>query len=73
VIDYDELVANKHAMLPKLAAFAGIRYDTRLADALHDRSISKRTRLGARDAEYVDRFCTAAYERAYALRTIGAG
>jgi hypothetical protein len=72
VIDYDELVAHKHTMLPKLCAFVGLPYGAHLADALHDRSVNKRNRLGDRDAQYVDRFCLAVYARARALRTIGA-
>jgi hypothetical protein len=73
VVDYDELTASKHALLPQLCAFAGLEYDARLADALHDRSVSKGSRLAARDAEYVDRFCMPAYARARTVRTLGAG
>jgi hypothetical protein len=72
VIDYDELVAHKHTMLPKLCAFVGVPYGAQLADALHDRSVNKRSRLGSREADYVDRFCLDAYARARELRTIGA-
>jgi hypothetical protein len=71
IVDYDELVAKKHALLPQLCDFAGVTYDTRLGDALHDRSVGNRKRLDARDAEHVDRFCSDVYERARALRTIG--
>jgi hypothetical protein len=71
VVDYNELVANKHDLLPRLCEFAGVKYDTRLADALHDRSVGKRERLGTRDAEYVDRMCSDVYNRALKLRTIG--
>jgi len=71
VIDYDELVAHKHTMLPKLCAFVDVPYGTHLADALHDRSVNKRNRLGDRDAEHVDRFCLNVYTKAQALRTIG--
>jgi hypothetical protein len=73
IVDYDELVAHKHELLPELARFAGIEYDPRLADALHGRSVAKRTRLRERDAAYVDRTCAAVYERALALRTIRHG
>ena len=66
-----ELVAHKHALLPGLCEFAGIAYDARLGDALHARSVAKREQLGARDAEYVDRFCSAVYVSALAQRTIG--
>jgi hypothetical protein len=72
VVDYDELVANKYAMLPRLCEFVGVRYDARLAEALHDRSVNKRSKLGSRDADYVDRFCFDTYDGARALRTIGA-
>jgi hypothetical protein len=72
VVDYDELVAHKLTLLPRLCDFVGLAYDARLAAALHDRSVGKRNKLGARDAERVDRLCLGAYERALALRTIQA-
>jgi hypothetical protein len=71
VVDYDELVAGKHTLLPRLFDFAGVAYDKRFADALHDRSVGKRNRLSAPDAEHVDRFCSGVYDNARALRTIG--
>jgi len=72
VVDYDELISHKAALLPELCEFAGITYDARLGDSLHARSVAKREQLGARDAEYVDRFCSAVYASALARRTIGA-
>jgi hypothetical protein len=72
VVDYDELVAHKLELLPRLCEFAGVAFDSRLAAGLHDRSVGKRDRLGARDAERVDRFCSSAYEQALELRTIRA-
>jgi hypothetical protein len=72
VIDYDELTASKRTLLPQLCAFVGLDYDARLADALHDRSVSKGSRLATHDAEQVDRFCTPVYARARALRTLRA-
>lgn len=71
IVDYDELVADKHTLLPQLCEFAGIPYSTKLADGLHDRSVRNGARLNDRDADYVTRFCGAIYERARALRTIG--
>ena len=71
VVDYDELVANKKVLLPKLFEFVGVPYDARLGDGLHARSIVKREHVSARDAEYVDRFCSAVYTGALTLRTIG--
>jgi len=72
IVDYDELVARKQELLPELCEFVGLEYDARLGDALHARSVAKREQLGARDADYVDRFCSAVYADALALRTIGA-
>jgi hypothetical protein len=72
VVDYDELVANKQSLLPKLCEFVGVAYDARLGDALHSRSVGKRDQLGAADAKYVDRFCSGVYGRALEMRTIGA-
>ena len=71
IVDYDELVAHKKALLPELCAFAGVAYDVRLGDGLHARSIVKREHLSEHDAQYVDRFCSAAYAGALTLRTIG--
>jgi hypothetical protein len=72
IVDYDELVAHKRTLLPQLCEFAGVRYDTRLSDALHDRSVGKRDKLSARQAEEVDEACAAVYASALALRTIRA-
>jgi len=72
IVDYDELVANKRTLLPKLCDFAGLRYESRLGDALHDRSVGKRDKLNPRQAEQVDRTCSASYEGALTLRTIRA-
>jgi hypothetical protein len=49
-----------------------VHYDSALADALHDRSVGKRNKLTSREAEQVDRTCSAGYERALTLRTIRA-
>ena len=72
IVDYDELVANKESLLPKLCEFVDLAYEPRLGDTLHARSVGKRAQLGARDATYVDSFCSAAYDRALLLRTISA-
>lgn len=72
VVDYDELVAKKETMLPELCEFVGLPYEPRLAAGLHARSVDKREQLGARDAAYVDWFCSAVYDRARAQRTISA-
>ena len=72
VVDYDELVANKESLLPKLCEFVGLPYEARLGDALHARSVDKRDQLGPTDSDYVDRFCSAVYGRALEMRTIGA-
>lgn len=72
VVDYDELVANKEALLPKLCEFLGLAYEPQLGAALHARSVGKRDQLGARDAAYVDWFCSGVYDRALTLRTISA-
>jgi len=71
VVDYDELVVNKDALLPKLCEFVGVAYDPRLGASLHARSVGKRDQLSPRDTTYVDWFCAAGYERALEMRTIG--
>ncbi|HEY3516937.1 MAG TPA: sulfotransferase domain-containing protein [Gammaproteobacteria bacterium] len=72
VVDYDDLVAHKQTLLPELCEFVGLPYDARLGDSLHARSVTKREQLGARDAEYVDRFCSAVYASALSQCTLKA-
>ena len=72
VVDYDELVAHKETLLPRLCEFVGLAYEPRLGAALHARSVGKRDQLAARDAAYVDGFCSAIYDRSLTLRTISA-
>jgi hypothetical protein len=72
IVDYDELVARKYELLPQLCDFAGVAYTPRLAESLHDQSVRNGAHLREKDVEHVERFCSAIYERARALRTIGA-
>ena len=70
VVDYDELVAHKDELLPRLCEFVGLPYEPKLGDKLHARSVAKRDRLSARATQYVDEFCRDVYERALERRTI---
>jgi hypothetical protein len=70
VVDYEELVSHKDELLPQLCEFAGLKYEPRLGDMLHARSIGKSLRLGASAVEHVDQFCKNVYERALQLRTV---
>jgi hypothetical protein len=72
VVGYDELVARKEELLPRLCEFAGVQYEPRLGDKLHARSVDKRDRLGARITQYVDGFCREVYERSLQRRTVRA-
>lgn len=72
IVDYDELVAHKDELLPRLFDFAGVQYEPRHGEKLHARSVGKRERLGASATEHVDRFCKEVYERALQRRTVKA-
>jgi hypothetical protein len=71
VVDYDELVAHREEILPRLFEFANTPFDRQLLRHLHGNSVNRGNRLGATEAAHVDKLCMDVYQRARALRTIG--
>jgi hypothetical protein len=70
IVDYDDLVWYRDALLPQLCEFAEIPYERALASQLHGRNARKGDRLPDWAGEYVDKMCRPAYREARALRTI---
>jgi hypothetical protein len=72
VVDYDDLVVHRDALLPQLCEFAEIPYDPELTRHSHGKSARKGDRLAAWEARHVDDLCDEVYRKARALRTIRA-
>jgi hypothetical protein len=72
IVDYDDLVAHRDALLPQLCEFADIPYDRELTRQLHGKNARNGDRLAAWEGRHVDDVCAAVYRKARALRTIGA-
>lgn len=71
IVDYDELVQHKEAMLPRVYEFLDLEFDPALLGYLHQRSLRKGSRLRRHQAKAVDEVCGPVYRDARALRTIG--
>jgi hypothetical protein len=71
VVDYDDLVLHKAALLGDICAFAGVPFDASLLDRLHGRSIRRGNRLSEAQTARVDHVCSRIYRDARALRTVG--
>lgn len=72
IVDYDELVRNKHEMLPAIYEFIDLEYDPSYADKILETSIDKASRLSEKEVAVIDRLCEPTYERARELRTLTA-
>ncbi len=69
VIDYDDLVLNKHVVLPKIFEFAGLPIRDDLIEGLHAKSVRRGSRLPERMTARVEEICVPIYERALTYRT----
>lgn len=72
IVDYDELVARKTTLLPQLCEFARVRYTPALAASFEADTTQRSVPLRGKEAAHVEELCVDIYERARALRTIGA-
>ncbi|MFO7285343.1 MAG: sulfotransferase [Gammaproteobacteria bacterium] len=68
VVDYDELVLHKEALLPAVFEFLDLPYRPELGGLLHARSVNKGRLLPAAQAAYVEETCRNVYERAREAR-----
>ncbi|OHX36748.1 hypothetical protein BJL95_07535 [Methylomonas sp. LWB] len=53
VIDYDELVRDKHKILASLFGFLGVSYNADLADAISDKSVGKANNLSKKNISLI--------------------
>jgi hypothetical protein len=72
VVDYNELVLNKEALMPEIFEFAGLEFRDEFLESLHAGSLS-RARWEGDKAERIDRLCRPVYERARAAAGYAVG
>ena len=69
VVEYDELVRRKEALLPWLYEQVGLPWKGEYADSVRGGSVDKASRLTPGEREAIDRICLPTYERARACVT----
>lgn len=62
VLDYDELVASKELILPKLYQFLNLTYHSNYAEQIHSRSVDKSQKLSDEERQIVQKMCVEEYE-----------
>ncbi len=64
VVEYDELVKSKHAVLPLIYDYIGLKYDPGYAEVIYSISLSKKDRLSKREARIIQDVCMPLYRQA---------
>lgn len=64
VVEYDQLVQNKHVLLPRIYGFLALDYEQSFAELLHSKSIGKAAELSARRKRLIQSSCQQIYARA---------
>ena len=67
VIDYDDLVLNKTALLPKLYRFIELDYHPAYAEKIHSKSLKKSSGLSEQEHNTIQRLCEPDYLQAKEL------
>ncbi|MFB3904384.1 MAG: hypothetical protein ACE15E_13115 [Acidobacteriota bacterium] len=70
VLDYDELVVRKAALLPRLYSFLDLAYRAEYPDQIRTGSLNKKSRLSEAQSAIVEQTCGPVYRQASALKTI---
>jgi len=64
IIDYDELVTNKHEVLPEVYKFIELNYRQKYAQRIHSKSVLKADKLTKKERKTVDSICLPIYKKA---------
>lgn len=64
VVDYDDLVKNKEAVLPAIYEFINLEYRNSYGDFIRERSLKKADRLTKNQCEIINRICASTYKKA---------
>lgn len=73
IIDYDDLVRRKEALLPRICEFADVPFEPAFLGHLHGKSVRNGVRLSVRETARVEKLCVPVYRQARELRTLGGG
>jgi len=63
IIDYEDLVSNKHKILPSIYKFINLEYKESYGDKIHDRSVSKSDQLTVLEKESIEKISLPVYEK----------
>lgn len=61
IIDYDELVADKHKVLSGIYKFIDIEYKEEYSHMIHSKSVQKASKLSTRERKLIDSLCMPIY------------
>ncbi|MCK4788188.1 MAG: sulfotransferase [Desulfobacteraceae bacterium] len=67
IVSYDELTADKDAVLPEIYRFINLDYKKRYGEFIHTKSVGKIKRQSKREAAYVEQLCLPVYLEAMQL------
>lgn len=67
IVDYDDLMLGKEALVPRICRFADLPYSPEMLTHLHGKSVANGKRLLRREAERVEAVCLPVYRRAMRL------
>ena len=67
VVDYDDLVSRKNAVLPFIYRFIDLPYKTEYGDMIHKKSLNKAARLSRRELTSIEELCVPTYQQARKL------
>lgn len=67
IVDYDDLVVEKHRILPAIYEFIELEYKKEYAAKIHQESINKANRLSERERYTIKKLCWPTYEKARTL------
>jgi hypothetical protein len=62
IVEYDEMVLNRHRMLPEIYSFLGLPYKREYAEKIHEKSVNKAESLSRKDKEIIDKLCMPVYQ-----------
>jgi Sulfotransferase domain len=66
-IEYDSLVSKKNDILPLIYRFIGLRYESKYAEMIHSKSLTKSNLLSTREHALIERMCIPIYREAKRL------
>jgi hypothetical protein len=69
VVDYDDLVLDKDAILRQIYQFIDLAYDPEYAKQIHDKSVGKKSRLSEREKKVIKNIAVPIYQKARLLRS----